>query len=229
VFERFTDDARKVVVYAQEECRLLRHDRIGSEHLLLALLRDGGDVGRALEAVGVSLPVARAQLARTHGEGDKEPVGHVPFTPRAKRVLEQSLRVAQRLGQEHIGRPAILRGLLEVRDATGVHTLLGLGVDVDRLAPAADDLVLAEGVLLAAGLSAGEASDGGPGEDPSRGRHLSPEGLVAEANRLAAERDRLARGLQRYGRHLQGCDPGRGCTCGLGPLLDLAGEELPDE
>jgi hypothetical protein len=97
-------------------------------------------------------------------------------------------------------------------------------VDVDRLAPAADDLVLAEGLLLAAGLSAGEASDGEPGEDPSRGRHLSPEGWVAEVNRLAAERDRLARGLHRYGRHLQGCDPDRGCTCGLGPLLDLAGE-----
>jgi ATP-dependent Clp protease ATP-binding subunit ClpC len=203
---------------------LLRHDRIGSEHLLLALLRDGGDVSRTLEAVGVTLPVARAQLARAPGEGDTKPAGHVPFTPRAKRVLEQSLRVAQRLSQEHIGRPAILRGLFEVRDAAGVDTLVSLGVDVDRLAAAADDMVLAEGLLLTAGSSAAEASVGEPGSGQPGWGQLSAKELEAEASRLSTQLGRLAGGLRTYGRHLEGCDPERGCTCGFGQLLQLAGE-----
>jgi ATP-dependent Clp protease ATP-binding subunit ClpC len=225
VFERFTDTARKVVVYAQEECLRLHHDRIGTEHVLLGLLRDGGIVAQSLQAVGVSLARARVELERTRGKPEHPPVGQVPFTPRAKQALEHSLRVAQRLGQEHIGRPTMLRGLLDVPDCTAVQTLRGLGVDLGRLAAVADELVLAEGTVLAA-QAAGSALAEPPGPGSSgRGLHQTAEGLLAEAQRLADQRDRLARGLRRYGRHLEGCDPDRGCSCGLGPLLDLGAQQ----
>jgi hypothetical protein len=106
-----------------------------------------------------------------------------------------------------------------------VRTLLELGVDVGRLASVADELVLGEGSVVAA-ESAGRTSDEEAASQLSaRGLHLSPEGLLAEATRLAAERSRLARGLRTYGRHLQGCDPDHGCTCGLGPLLKLTDKQ----
>jgi ATP-dependent Clp protease ATP-binding subunit ClpA len=222
MFERFTEDARTVVVDAQQECLLLGHGRIGSEHLLLALLGDGGELGRMLQAAGVTLAVARAQVRAIGEVGEKEPSGHLRFTPRAKRVLEQSLRVAQRLGQDHIGRSTILRGLLEVRDAVAVQVLVSLGVDVGALAATADDLVVAEGLRLAVG----EASLGHRGSAQSgAGPQLPTEELVAQISRLSAQRDRLASGLRVYGRHLQGCDPDRGCSCGLGALLDLTREQ----
>jgi ATP-dependent Clp protease ATP-binding subunit ClpC len=141
VFERFTDQARRVVVYAQEESRLLAHDHIGTEHLLLGLLHDDDDqTGHALNAAGVTLEVLRRQVEASSGRGKKPPSGHIPFTPRAKKALEQALRAAQRLGQDHIARPHLLRGLLEVHDSNGVRLLLECNADLDALTSIADQL-----------------------------------------------------------------------------------------
>jgi ATP-dependent Clp protease ATP-binding subunit ClpC len=105
MFERFTDEARVVVVHAQEEVRLLGHDHIGTEHLLLALLHDeDSETGRLLRAAGAGSAAVR-QLIQESQDRTKKPQGHIPFTPRAKRALEQALRVAQRLGQPDIRRP----------------------------------------------------------------------------------------------------------------------------
>jgi ATP-dependent Clp protease ATP-binding subunit ClpC len=139
MFERFTDEARVVVVHAQEEIRLLGHDRIGTEHLLLGLLHDeDSETGRLLRAAGVGLAAVR-QLVQEAPDRTGKPSG-LPFTPRAKRALEQALRVAQRLGQPHIKRPHLLGGLLQVRDGMAVRLLIDLGVDLDALAGRADSL-----------------------------------------------------------------------------------------
>jgi ATP-dependent Clp protease ATP-binding subunit ClpC len=100
MFERFTDRARRVVVLAQEEARMLNHDYIGTEHLLLGLIHEGqGVAARALESLGVSLEAVRQQVEEIIGQGQQETLsGHIPFTPRAKKVLELSLREAQQLG-----------------------------------------------------------------------------------------------------------------------------------
>src|SRR5579863_7434264 len=99
MFERFTDQARRVVVLAQEEARLLNHNYIGTEHLLLGVIREGdGLAGRALTDLGVSLEAVRDQVLVIIGHGERMPTGHIPFTPRAKKVLELSLREALQLG-----------------------------------------------------------------------------------------------------------------------------------
>src|SRR6266568_1174558 len=104
MFERFTHRARRVVVLAQGEARLLDHNYIGTEHLLLGLIAEGEGVGaRALQALDVSLPSIRAQIEEIIGRGQTQPTGHIPFTPRAKKVLELSLREALQLGHNYIG------------------------------------------------------------------------------------------------------------------------------
>jgi ATP-dependent Clp protease ATP-binding subunit ClpC len=229
VFERFTGDARSVVVYAQEECRLLRHEHIGTEHLLLALMRDGDDAtGQALQVAGARSVPARQRLEESRGRGKSGPHGHVPFTARAKQVLEQSLRVAQRHGQDHIGRPHLLRGLLAVRDCTGVQLLVDLGVDLDALAERADELALAS----QPGAERGTHPTTEPGVGSMRveagPRTMPPQALAALVEGLARERDRLEQGLRRYGRHEDGCEPEQGWSCGLDALLGTAASDPAD-
>src|SRR5829696_3245407 len=113
MFERFTDRARRVVVLAQEEARLLDHNYIGTEHILLGLVHEGGGVAaQALTQLGVSLEAVRDQVKEIIGRGAEAPTGHIPFTPRAKKVLELSLREALELGHNYIGTEHILLGLL---------------------------------------------------------------------------------------------------------------------
>src|SRR5215469_4277729 len=101
MFERFTDRARRVVVLAQEEARMLDHGYIGTEHLLLGLIHEGeGVAAKTLEAMGISLDAVRQQVEMTIGRGKEAPSGHIPFTPRAKRVLELSLRESGQLGED---------------------------------------------------------------------------------------------------------------------------------
>ena len=131
MFERFTDRARRVVVLAQEESRLLGHNYIGTEHLLLGLLHEGEGVGaRTLQQLGVSLPAARQEVELIIGKGGSVPAGHIPFTPRAKKVLELSLRASLQLGHNYIGTEHVLLGLL--REGTGVaaQILDRMGVSV---------------------------------------------------------------------------------------------------
>ena len=110
MFERFTDRARRVVVLAQEEARMLDHNHIGTEHILLGLIREGGGVAaRAVESLGISLEAVRQQVGEIVGRGQQAPSGHIPFTPRAKKVLELSLREALQLGSQlhrHRAHPA---------------------------------------------------------------------------------------------------------------------------
>jgi ATP-dependent Clp protease ATP-binding subunit ClpC len=142
VFERFTDEARHVVVLAQEEARLLRHDYIGTEHILLALLHvDGGVAARALRSVGVSRSEARDAVAAILGTGPSEPSGHIPFTPRAKKVLELSLREALALRHNDIGTEHILLGLLREGEGVGAQVIVGAGVDFEVLREVIVELV----------------------------------------------------------------------------------------
>src|SRR6476469_5444322 len=112
MFERFTDGAQMVVVFAQEEARTLRHNYIGTEHLLIGLLREGGAAAHALEPFGATFEEVRAQVARIIGQGDDVTLGQIPFTPRAKKVLELSLREAPNKGDNFIGPEHVLLGLI---------------------------------------------------------------------------------------------------------------------
>ena len=130
MFERFTDRARRVVVLAQEEARLLVHNYIGTEHLLLGLIHeDEGVAARALESLGISLGAVRAQVEEMIGRGGQAPYGHIPFTPRAKKVLELALREALQLGHSSIGTEHILLGLIREGEGVAAQVLVKLGAD----------------------------------------------------------------------------------------------------
>ena len=134
MFERFTDRARRVVVLAQEEARLLDHNYIGTEHLLLGLIREGeGVAAKALESLDISLETVRQQVEETIGQGEQAPSGHIPFTPRAKKVLELSLREAMQLGHNYIGTEHILLGLIREGEGVAAQVLIGLGADLNRV------------------------------------------------------------------------------------------------
>jgi ATP-dependent Clp protease ATP-binding subunit ClpC len=134
MFERFTDRARRVVVLAQEEARTLDHDYIGTEHILLGLIREGdGYAARSLESLGISLDAVRQQVQEIIGRGQQAPSGHIPFTPRAKKVLELSLRESLQLGHNYIGTEHMLLGLLREGDGVAAQVLVRLGADLDRV------------------------------------------------------------------------------------------------
>jgi ATP-dependent Clp protease ATP-binding subunit ClpC len=135
MFQRFTDRARRVVVLAQDEARGLNHNWIGTEHLLLAVLSEGHGVGaKALESMQISLDAARQQVESIIGRG-QNPVGdgHIPFTPRAKKVLELSLRESLQLGHDYIGTEHILLGLVREGDGVAAQVLVKMGADLNRV------------------------------------------------------------------------------------------------
>lgn len=132
MFERFTDSARRVVVLAQGEARLLDHNYIGTEHLLLGLIAEGEGVGaRALEALDISLPSVRVEIQETIGRGQTPPTEHIPFTRRAKKVLELSLREALQLGHNYIGTEHLLLGLVREGEGVAAQVLGKLGAELD--------------------------------------------------------------------------------------------------
>ena len=134
MFERFTDRARRVVVLAQEEARLLNHSYIGTEHILLGLIHEGeGVAAKALESLNISLEAVRAQVEEIIGQGGSSPSGHIPFTPRAKKVLELSLREALQLGHNYIGTEHILLGLIREGEGVAAQVLVKLGADLSRV------------------------------------------------------------------------------------------------
>jgi len=155
VFERFTERARQVVVLAQDEARSLNHNYIGTEHLLLGLLREEEGVGASvLESLGVTLEEVRAQVARIVGQGDDVMSGQIPFTPRAKKVLELSLKEALRLGHNHIGTEHLLLGLARENQGVASRILLDFGVDAER--------VRDEVLRFLSGRSMGLVTEGAP-------------------------------------------------------------------
>ena len=161
MFERFTDRARRVVVLAQEEARLLNHNYIGTEHILLGLIHEGeGVAAKALESLGISLEAVRDQVEEIIGQGGSSPSGHIPFTPRAKKVLELSLREALQLGHNYIGTEHILLGLIREGEGVAAQVLVKLGADLSR--------VRQQVIQLLSGFqgsgSGGSSSGGGRGE-----------------------------------------------------------------
>jgi ATP-dependent Clp protease ATP-binding subunit ClpC len=133
MFERFTDSARRVVVLAQEEARMLSHNYIGTEHLLLGLIHEGeGVAARALEALGIRIGPVREQVVDITGRGEHAPSGHIPFTPRAKKVLELALRESRQLGHNYIGTEHILLGLIREGEGVAARVLVSLGADLNR-------------------------------------------------------------------------------------------------
>jgi ATP-dependent Clp protease ATP-binding subunit ClpC len=161
MFERFTDRARRVVVLAQEEARMLNHNYIGTEHILLGLIHEGeGVAAKALESMNISLEAVRQQVEEIIGQGQAAPTGHIPFTPRAKKVLELSLREALQLGHNYIGTEHILLGLIREGEGVAAQVLQKLGADLNRVRQTV--------IQLLSGYTGGkgEGAPGGQGEGP---------------------------------------------------------------
>jgi Clp amino terminal domain, pathogenicity island component len=147
MFERFTDRARRVIVLAQEEARLLDHDYIGTEHILLGLIREReGVAAQALESLGISLEAVRAEVEQVIGRGQTTPGPQIPFTPRSKKVLELSLREARSLGHDYIGTEHILLGLIREGEGVAAQVLVKLGADLSRVRQQAIELLSGEPV-----------------------------------------------------------------------------------
>ncbi len=169
MFERFTDRARRVVVLAQEEARLLNHNYIGTEHILLGLIHEGeGVAARALESMNIDLEKVRSQVVEVIGQGGQTPSGHIPFTPRAKKVLEYSLREALQLGHNYIGTEHILLGLMRETEGVAAQVLDKLGANQHKVR---------QSVIQLLSGSQGEQSSGGGGKTSERhGREQSGSG-----------------------------------------------------
>ncbi|MEZ5350833.1 MAG: Clp protease N-terminal domain-containing protein [Microthrixaceae bacterium] len=165
MFERFTDRARRVVVLAQEEARLLNHNYIGTEHILLGLIHEGeGVAAKALESLGISLEAVRQQVEEIIGQGGQSPSGHIPFTPRAKKVLELSLREALQLGHNYIGTEHILLGLIREGEGVAAQVLVKLGADLSRVRQQVIQLLSGY-----PGSQSGEGQTSGSGEKATAG------------------------------------------------------------
>ena len=171
MFERFTDRARRVVVLAQEEARMLNHNYIGTEHILLGLIHEGeGVAAKALESLGISLEAVRQQVEEIIGQGQEAPSGHIPFTPRAKKVLELSLREALQLGHNYIGTEHILLGLIREGEGVAAQVLVKLGADLNRVRQQVIQLL--HGYQ---GQEPGAAAAGAAGTEPQAGPAGRPE------------------------------------------------------
>jgi ATP-dependent Clp protease ATP-binding subunit ClpA len=182
MFERFTDRARRVVVLAQEEARLLNHNYVGSEHLLLGLIHEGqGVAAKALELLGIRLEAVRAQveeIVEIVGQGQQAPTGPIPFTPRAKKVLELSLREAKQLGHNYIGTEHILLGLLREGEGVAAQVLIKLGADLSRVRQVV--------IQLLSGYVGGEAAAEQAGA-PTRLVHMTVPKELREAQEQLAQ------------------------------------------
>ena len=198
MFERFTDRARRVVVLAQEEARMLNHNYIGTEHILLGLIHEGeGVAAKALESLGISLEGVRAQVEEIIGQGQQAPSGHIPFTPRAKKVLELSLREALQLGHNYIGTEHILLGLIREGEGVAAQVLVKLGADLNR--------VRQQVIQLLSGYQGKEAvTQGGPAEGtPSTslvldqfGRNLTQAAREGKLDPVIGRENEIERAMQ---------------------------------
>ncbi len=192
MFERFTDRARRVVVLAQEESRLLNHNFIGTEHLLLGLVEEGeGVAAQALRALGIRLDAVRDQVEEMIGRGESTPSGHIPFTPRAKKVLELALREALQLGHNYIGTEHILLGLVREGEGVAAQVLVKMGADLER--------VRLEVVQILAGTQGAAVAPqhaGTPGVGVATGPVVGTQMVEGGADLLRTALDRLV--LRRF-------------------------------
>ena len=189
MFERFTDRARRVVVLAQEEARLLNHNYIGTEHILLGLIHEGeGVAARALESMGISLESVRSQVVEIIGQGAQAPSGHIPFTPRAKKVLELSLREALQLGHNYIGTEHILLGLIREGEGVAAQVLQKLGAELHKVRQTV--------IQLLSGTQGEESSE----HEASSGRRGGGESSSSSSSSGSTVLDQFGRNLTQYAR-----------------------------
>src|SRR5947207_15209439 len=197
MFERFTDRARRVAVLAQEEARMLNHNYIGTEHILLGLIHEGeGVAAKALESLGISQEAVRQQVEEIIGQGQQAPSGHIPFTPRAKKVLELSLREALQLGHNYIGTEHILLGLIREGEGGAAQVLVKLGADLNR--------VRQQVIQLLHGYQGKEPAGEGDGSAGGRPGKRERARLMDDARRRIAALDRGVAARRRW----EGARPG---------------------
>src|SRR6187397_2986959 len=200
MFERFTDRARRVVVLAQEEARMLNHNYIGTEHILLGLIHEGeGVAAKALESLNISLEAVRQQVEEIIGQGQAAPTGHIPFTPRAKKVLELSLREALQLGHNYIGTEHILLGLIREGEGVAAQVLQKLGADLNRVRQTVIQLLSGytggKGEQVAAGGTA-EAPQGGSAVLDQFGRNLTQSAREGKLDPVIGREKEIERVMQ---------------------------------
>jgi ATP-dependent Clp protease ATP-binding subunit ClpC len=192
MFERFTDRARRVVVLAQEEARLLNHSYIGTEHILLGLIHEGeGVAAKALESLSISLEAVRNQVEEIIGQGGSSPSGHIPFTPRAKKVLELSLREALQLGHNYIGTEHILLGLIREGEGVAAQVLVKLGADLSRVRQQVIQL-----------LSGYQGPSGGQESGSARSSESGSAGAAVGGSAKGGEDEKNSQILDQFGRNL---------------------------
>src|SRR5438876_8359160 len=183
MFERFTEKARQVVVLAQEEARALNHNYIGTEHILLGLLRErDGLAAGVLKTLDITLEETRAQVARIVGHGEEVTLGQIPFTPRAKKVLELSLREALGLGHNYIGTEHLLLAIVRENDGVAARILLDFDVDAEKIR---DEIIRMLGGPAATSIGGVEALR--PEQDEAAAAEANPE-LASELKRVRGER-----------------------------------------
>jgi ATP-dependent Clp protease ATP-binding subunit ClpA len=234
MFERFTDRSRRVIVLAQEEARLLQHNYIGTEHLLLGLLADGeGDAARTLDSLGVTLEAARHEVRELLGEGHEPQQGHIPFTPRAKKVLELALREALTLRSQSIGSVHLLLGLIDEGHGVGAQVIGRLGPSLaavkERVAEFAGNepdpaTGAAEAGVSEAGVPEAGVSEAGVGSWPRPAR-LRVEGLGMVQDTLVMIERRLSRIERHLGITPDPADRDKPARAGKRPPADPAGTE----
>jgi len=201
MFERFTDRARRVIVLAQEEARALQHNYIGTEHLLLGLIREGeGVAAKALASKGVELDATRKQVEEMIGKGNAAPNGHIPFTPHAKQVLEFSLREALQLGHSYIGTEHILLGLIREGEGVGTQVLIKMDVDLGELRSATIDMIRGnsgtgdgKGELANAGGVADKQNKSGSAILDQFGRNLTAEAAEGKLDPVIGRTNEIER------------------------------------
>src|SRR6202522_174431 len=202
MFERFTDRARRVVVLAQEEARMLNHNYIGTEHILLGLIHEGeGVAAKALESLGISLDAVRQQVEEIIGQGQQAPSGHIPFTPRAKKVLELSLREALQLGHNYIGTEHILLGLIREGEGVAAQVLVKLGAELTRVRQQVIQLL--SGYQGKETAEAGTGGRGGESGSPSTslvldqfGRNLTAAAMEGKLDPVIGREKEIERVMQ---------------------------------
>ncbi|HZB41367.1 MAG TPA: ATP-dependent Clp protease ATP-binding subunit [Ilumatobacter sp.] len=195
MFERFTDRARRVVVLAQEEARLLNHSYIGTEHILLGLIHEGeGVAAKALESLSISLEAVRNQVEEIIGQGGSSPSGHIPFTPRAKKVLELSLREALQLGHNYIGTEHILLGLIREGEGVAAQVLVKLGADLSR--------VRQQVIQLLSGYQGPSGGSGSSGSSSGRGGEQGSASANVGGQSKGGDDDKNSQILDQFGRNL---------------------------
>ena len=203
MFDRFTDRARRVIVLAQDEARMLNHNYIGTEHLLLGLIHEGeGVAAKALESLGISLEGVRNQVEEIIGQGQQAPSGHIPFTPRAKKVLELSLREALQLGHSYIGTEHILLGLIREGEGVAAQVLQKLGADLNRVRQQVIQLL--SGFQGKESASSAAAATGG-GDAPSSslvldqfGRNLTQDACEGKLDPVIGREQEIERHLDAF-------------------------------